>query len=177
MLRTMRLLAVPMVLLLGAACSGGDSAHNQADISFVTGMIPHHAQAIVMSGYADERAATPQVKKLATEIVATQNPEIEKMEGLLEDWDVAVPARETAASGGHSGVLSDRQLQALEASEGDAFDRLFAEQMIRHHQGAVTAARDELAEGESEKAKELAQAIVDAQNKQITELERILTGA
>lgn len=170
----MRLLVVPLVLLLGGACSDGDSARNQADITFVAGMIPHHAQAVVMSGYADGRAARAEVKKVAAEIAATQDPEIDQMESLLDDWDAARPA--SGAAGGHSGVLSDRQLQALEASEGEAFDRLFAEQMIRHHQGAVTAARDELADGESENARELAQAIIDRQNKQITELEKILTG-
>jgi len=173
--RALRILVVGLALLLvGAACSGGDPAHNQADITFVSGMIAHHAQAVVMSGYAEERAARADVNKLAAEITAAQDPEIEKMEGLLEDWDAAPQA--SGAAGGPLGMLSAPQLQALKDSEGPAFDRLFAEQMIRHHQGAVTAARDELEKGESETAKELAQAIIDRQNEQISALEKVLSG-
>ena len=67
-----------------AACGGSNddgvvssgAAHNQADVEFVQGMIPHHEQAVTMSELAASRAASPGVKALATRIQAAQAPEI-----------------------------------------------------------------------------------------------------
>lgn len=192
MIRSIRALAVPVALLLvGAACGGSDdegsgsATNNEADVSFVTGMIPHHEQAIVMSSYASEQAASADVKRIADEISANQDPEIEQMKGFLDDWGVAEPqggehgeggAMEGGGvGGGHPGMLDDEQLQSLQSAQGADFDRLFAQQMIRHHQGAITASEKELADGQSPEAKELAQTIIDQQKKEIAELEQVLT--
>lgn len=57
--------------------------HNQADITFAQGMIPHHAQAIAMSQMAVGRAGSAQVKDLAARIQGAQQPEIDEMSGWL----------------------------------------------------------------------------------------------
>ncbi len=155
------------------------SAHNEADIQFLQGMITHHAQAIEMSELALERSDNPKVTDLAERIEAAQQPEIDQMNSLLAGWGV-----EAAGGGhegghgsgsGHPGMLTEDQLAQLAAAEGTAFDRLFLEGMIGHHRGAVTSSEAELQQGESPEAKELAQAIIDAQQAEIAEMEQLLT--
>lgn len=198
--RLLPILAV--VALAGAACGASDtgssasdpapsaapaSDHNQADIGFLQGMIPHHAQAIEMSDLALERSDNPRVVDLARRINAAQGPEIEQMEGLLQQWGVKAAGGESGGGedhgghggghgggGGHEGMLSEEELMALEAAEGAEFDRSFLNGMIAHHRGAVVASQAELGEGQSPEAKELAQAIIDAQEAEIAEMEQLL---
>lgn len=192
-----RLLSVLAVVALAAvACGEGDtgsptsdpaatspaaSAHNEADIEFVQGMIPHHEQAIEMSDLALERSDNPEVVDLAERIKAAQGPEIEQMQGLLDEWGVDAGGEGHGGGhgggGGHEGMLSEEELTALGAAEGASFDRLFLNGMIAHHRGAVTTSQTELQEGESAEAKELAQAIIDAQQAEIAEMEQLLSRA
>src|SRR5882757_2612038 len=79
-------------------------AHNQADITFATDMIPHHAQAVSMSKLAAKQASSPQVKDLATRIEAAQQPEIDQMSGFLRAWDAPVPETNGPGMGGMSGM-------------------------------------------------------------------------
>lgn len=194
-----RLLSVlAVVALAGGACGGSDiaspasdpaassagvAAHNDADITFVQGMIPHHAQAIEMSDLALERSDNPEVVDLAERIRAAQGPEIEQMQGLLDEWGVEADGGE-GHGGGHGGgggmmsgegMLSGEEMSQLVTSEGTEFDRMFLGGMIAHHRGAVTAAETELQEGESAEAKELAQSIIDAQEAEIAEMEQLLS--
>lgn len=153
--------------------------HNQADIEFLQGMIPHHAQAVEMSEMALGRSDDPKIVDLAELIKAAQQPEIDQMNTLLAGWGVE------AAGGGHSGshgsaavhpgMLDDTGMAALDAAEGDEFERLFLEGMIGHHQGAVTTSQAELEGGQSPEAKELAQMIIDAQEAEIAEMEQLLS--
>lgn len=68
---------------------GSRADHNQADITFVQGMIPHHEQAVEMSELAANQASSPQVKELAATIERGQAPEIEQMRAMLAAWGVA----------------------------------------------------------------------------------------
>jgi uncharacterized protein (DUF305 family) len=72
-------------------------------------------------------------------------------------------------------MLSEEELTDLEDASGTDFDRLFLEGMIRHHQGAVAASETELDSGQSEDAKELAGAILEAQEAEIAEMETLLS--
>ena len=113
------------------------------DVAFMTGMIGHHAQALVMSGLAPENGAGPQVKTLAARIINAQKDEIAVMQAWLRDRNQPVPE---VGSGGnmadHSmhmpGMLSPEQLEELKSARGEDFDLLFLTYMIQHHQGAVT---------------------------------------
>jgi uncharacterized protein (DUF305 family) len=153
--------------------------HNDADVAFATEMIPHHAQAIHMGDMAAERARSPQVKILAAQIKAAQGPEIATMSGWLKDWGKPVPnamGGHNMGSMGHSmnGMMSNQEMGALGKATGTAFDRMWLTGMVKHHQGAVTMARTELAHGASADAKKLAQAIIDSQNKEITQMKTML---
>lgn len=65
---------------------------NSADVLFVQGMIPHHAQAIDMAALAEGRTKNAQVLKLATAIHGAQDPEIEQMTGWLKAWGKPLPS-------------------------------------------------------------------------------------
>jgi uncharacterized protein (DUF305 family) len=115
-----------------------------ADVAFVRDMALHHAQALRMSELAPDRGSDARVKALAERIAAGQGPEIAVMEAWLEARGLPVP--DTRGGPGHShdgamaGMASPEDMVRLAAAEGRAFDRLFLELMIRHHEGALQMA-------------------------------------
>ena len=121
----------------------------KADVRFMTGMIGHHAQAIVMARLAPTHGASEQVQTLAARIINAQQDEIASMQRWLRERGQHVPEIEIEGtrlmvdgSSGHgrpmAGVLTKAQIQKLDAARGVAFDRLFLTYMIQHHSGAVT---------------------------------------
>lgn len=151
-----------------------------ADVTFAQMMIPHHQQAVRMSELAGSRAADPEVIRLAGRIRAAQAPEIATMTGWLTAWGRPVPAGSPA--GGHlpgmdhgmPGMMSDTDLARLEGATGRDFDRLFLTLMIAHHEGAITMARQELADGRHAGARAMAQQIVATQQGEIDTMRKIL---
>ncbi|MTI88955.1 MAG: DUF305 domain-containing protein [Balneolaceae bacterium] len=126
----------------------------EADVKFMTGMIAHHAQALIMSRLAPENHASPQVQTLTSRIINAQKDEIKTMQAWLRDRGQPVPeihidGLELTITGvsdkpmkvDHTkmaGILSPQQLKELSEAEGKEFDRLFLKYMIYHHKGAVT---------------------------------------
>jgi uncharacterized protein (DUF305 family) len=113
----------------------------------MTGMISHHAQAVVMSKWAASYGASGSVKTLARLIEATQSDEIQIMQGWLEERNEAVPAPNRMQPASHSehsmpGMLTPAQMAELESKRGAAFDKLFLQYMIQHHEGALTMAKE-----------------------------------
>ena len=136
------------------------SQYVQADVDFMTGMIGHHAQALVMSAFAEPNGADATVRTLAARIVNAQRDEIAAMQKWLRDRGEPVITYRIEGSrltlglegqpegaplpdaGSHDhrsmpGMLSQAQLDELESARGRLFDRLFLHYMIGHHQGAV----------------------------------------
>ncbi|HET7399402.1 MAG TPA: DUF305 domain-containing protein [Intrasporangium sp.] len=155
------------------------STHNDADVAFATDMVPHHAQAVEMAELALTQATSAEVKKLATEIKAAQDPEIQAMSGWLKSWGKPVPSTMAGHGMGsmgssESGMMSSQEMDDLGKASGTGFDTMWLEMMIRHHRGAVAMAQTELGSGSSAEAKRLAQDIVDAQNKEIAEMTALL---
>lgn len=183
-MKRLALALIAMLSLLGAACGSNDTpalkegsspvAHNDADVAFAQGMIPHHEEAVEMADMALKQAASPKVKDLAGRIKEAQGPEISQMKGWLEDWNE--PAMSGSPGMQMPGMMSDAEMGQLEKAGGAAFDKLFLESMIRHHEGAVTMAREEQAKGQFPEAKVLASRIVDAQQAEITEMKGLLKG-
>lgn len=125
----------------------GQFPYSDADIDFMSGMIPHHAQAVIMARWAPTHGARPDVAVLCERIVVGQGDEIATMQQWLRDRGEAVP---DATSTKHKmkmngmehemlmpGMMTDEQMAALDKARGPEFDRLFLEGMIRHHQGAI----------------------------------------
>jgi len=156
-------------------------AQNQAGVTFATGMIPHHAQAVEMADLALTRAVDPKVKALAAKIKQAQAPEIARMSGWLANAGAPVPG----TAGGHDmsgmggkkdGMMSPDQMTDLGKATGSAFDRMWLQAMTQHHDGAVALAKDALALGISPDAKRLAQSVIDGQSAEIAEMKSILAG-
>lgn len=162
--------------------SEANEAFNNADVTFVQGMIPHHRGALVMAQLADGRAEDPRVVDLASRIEAAQEPEIETMTGWLEEWGEPVPeeAESSGAMGGmdHGGMgmegMSAEDMAALEGASGAEFDRMFLQMMVEHHRGAVEMAETEIADGAYPDAVDLAREIAESQAAEIQEMETLL---
>lgn len=116
--------------------------HTAADVQFMQGMIAHHGQAIHMSRLADTRSADPRLVRFAQKIDYSQATEIALMEGWLADRDQVVPDSTAYRTITMPGMLTADELRALALGKGTAFDRLFLELMIRHHEGALSMVAD-----------------------------------
>lgn len=134
----------------------GRTSFTADDVAFMQHMIVHHAQAVEMVELLQTRGVHPTVRRLGQRIAQSQEAEIALMRGWLSDR--GQPLEMPDMGGGHAGMdhsahaghamapsdtpimpgmLSPAQMQALAAASGPAFDRLFLEGMIRHHQGAL----------------------------------------
>ena len=186
---------------LVAACSSGESHSsmsdaskqtipesanfNATDVGFAQGMIPHHAQAVEMADLALEKSTNADVLALAKQIKASQNPEIQTMSGWLQSWGQKVPSTDSMSGGGHDmtdmggmmmdGMMTEADMEKLESSSGTAFDRLWMELMIQHHEGAVRMSEDELKDGKNPDVKALAQTIVTSQQAEISTMNSLLS--
>jgi uncharacterized protein (DUF305 family) len=162
---------------------------NDADIRFTQMMIPHHRQAVAMAELATERAQNQDVKTLAQRIKNEQDPEIQTMTGFLKAWGAPAPTADNSMSGmNHSnmnngdmsgtadmpGMMSPEQMTQLSSATGTAFDRMFLQMMIAHHQGAVTDAQREQSDGKNEQAKALASNIITTQTAEINQMQQLL---
>jgi uncharacterized protein (DUF305 family) len=126
--------------------------YTAADIHFMSGMISHHAQALVMARWAPTHDANPAVQRLAERIVNGQEDEIATMQRWLRDRRQPVPeARPTGMRMIHDGVehdmlmpgmLTEEQMKQLDEARGAKFDELFLTFMIQHHKGAVSMVKD-----------------------------------
>lgn len=159
----------------GSAAPSADASANDADIMFATMMIPHHQQAIEMSDMLlSKEDIDPRVIDLADGIKAAQQPEIDTLNGWLQEWgaDTSDMGMDSMDHGG--GMMSEEDMQALDAATGTDASELFLEQMIEHHNGAIEMAHEEVNNGQNFNATDLAQKIVDDQTAEISTMEDIL---
>jgi uncharacterized protein (DUF305 family) len=119
-----------------------------ADVHFMSGMIPHHAQAVLIAGWAPSHGARTDVRLLCERIVVAQKDEIALMQTWLRDRNQPV----VAADATHlrmkmdgvehdmlmPGMLTPEELAQLDRARGPEFDRLFLMAMIKHHEGAIS---------------------------------------
>lgn len=111
-----------------------------ADVRFMQGMIGHHAQALEMTALVEERMASPALKKLAHRIALSQADEIDMMKEWLQTRAQPLPDPHAHHAHGAAlmpGMLTAEEMARLRAAKGAAFERLFLECMIRHHDGAL----------------------------------------
>lgn len=113
--------------------------YTDADVEFITGMIPHHTQAILISSWAPSHEANQQIRNLTERIVVGQSDDLVLMKQWLGDRGKPIPE----TGGGHDhmmhmpGMLTAEQMAQLDAARGTQYDRLFLTFMIQHHQGAL----------------------------------------
>ncbi len=132
------------VLTVEEAASLEHVTHTPADVRFMQGMIPHHAQALEMAALIPERTDHEGLLLLGRRIEISQRDEIAWMTRWLERRDETAPMMGAGHAHGLGegelmpGMLSREEMDALAAARGSGFDRLFLEGMIKHHQGALT---------------------------------------
>ena len=126
--------------------------YTEADVHFISGMIGHHSQAIIMALLAATHGASQSIQTLAGRVINAQQDEIALMQQWLKDRGQRVPepsrtgVKMTMGGMTHEmsmpGMLTEAQLQELDKARGREFDELFLRYMIQHHQGAVTMVKE-----------------------------------
>lgn len=140
----------PTTIVSGSAVRSLNK-HTAADTNFMQGMIHHHAQAVEMVALLKKNTKRKDMQMLGLKIEVSQNDEMKMMRTWLKDRGEEVPMDHGGGhmmlmSGGTAdgmmrpmpGMLSDKEMKALAAARGAAFDKLFLEGMIKHHVGALT---------------------------------------
>ena len=190
-------LAIPaasaVLILALSACGSGDESHGtmsgagatsssaadgattgtSGDVAFAQMMIPHHEQAVEMADVALENdTASAEVKALAGQIKAAQDPEIQTMHGWLSQWGASPSAG--SMDHGSGGMMSDDDMSSLMGASGAEFDQMWREMMIEHHEGAVTMAQDVLDTTADPDVEKLGTAVVQGQEKEIATMQGML---
>lgn len=157
--------------------------YSQADVDFMSGMIPHHAQAVLIAGWAASHGARSDVRILCERQVVAQRDEIEFMRNWLRDRGEPVPA----ANATHHrmkmngvehdmlmpGMLTPEELARLDKARGSEWDRLFLQAMIRHHEGAIKMVDDLFASYGALQDDDVYKLASDIYADQSTEIERM----
>ena len=145
----------PLADSIGIAKARADSLrypYTAGDVQFMSHMIGHHAQALVMAGWAPTHGANAEVQRLAARIINAQTDEINIMQTWLRDRRQPVPEAKPGpmkmVMNGMEhemlmpGMLTDEQMKELDQARGKDFDKLFLRYMIQHHSGAVSMVND-----------------------------------
>lgn len=140
------------------------------DLNFIDSMVPHHEGAIQMAELALERAEHQEIRELAQAIISAQQDEITRMTAWRNDWFGSAPP-----SGGMPGmgampgmVMHSGDMHML--MNANPFDKAFIDMMIVHHEAAIAMAQQILTTTQREEIRELANAIIAAQQKEIDDM-------
>ena len=152
---------------------------NDADLAFLTGMKPHHQQAVEMSEMVLAANPPAGVAAIAKQIEGAQGPEIKQMTTMLgalgqEVGGQAHSGGQSAGMAGHEGMMSEQMMADLDGATGTEAARLYLEGMIRHHEGAIKASETELVDGAYPPALKLADEIKQGQTAEITTMQALL---
>jgi uncharacterized protein (DUF305 family) len=116
----------------------------QEDLLFLSHMIVHHRQALELAALVPSRTGREELIRFARQVDGAQRAEIDQMESLLAlaaDRGMTVPHHDPHADPPMPGLLPKAQMDAAAAATGAAFERLWLEGMIVHHEGALTMGR------------------------------------
>lgn len=152
------------------------SDHNDADVTFAQQMIMHHQQAVEMSNLTEGRTTNTAVLELAKNIETAQQPEIDTFTQWLNTWGKPLMPEGHDAAGHMPGMVDTPVLDGMKKLNGEAFDQLWLQSMLAHHQGAIAMSNAELSGGQYPAAKQLAQQIIDNQQPEIDTMQGLLKG-
>ena len=139
----------------------------RSEQAFIEGMIPHHEEAIRTAQEVLARGATtPAMKTLAENIITAQEKEVADMKAWYETWY----GKTYTNTNTYTPMMRD-----LTSLSGVALDKVFLEDMIMHHVGAIMMAQSVQPYIEHEVLKELTRAIAVTQQAEITQMQQILT--
>jgi uncharacterized protein (DUF305 family) len=150
--------------------------YTEADVKFMQGMIGHHAQALEMTALLPSRTAADGMKLLAKRIEVSQTDEIRMMQRWLESRGHESPSVHAHHAPGATlmpGMLTADEMARLAEAKGAAFDRLFLELMIRHHEGALVMVKTLLAQPGAGQDSDIFAFASDVEADQTIEIERM----
>ncbi|OYE06298.1 DUF305 domain-containing protein [Nostoc sp. 'Peltigera membranacea cyanobiont' 232] len=154
-------------------------ADTNFDLRFIDAMIPHHQGAVEMAKEAQVKSKRPEIKKLADNIIKSQNQEITQMKQWRQGWYPKAGDKPMAYNSqmGHMMEMSSDQMKGMMMSQDlgaadSEFDLRFINAMIPHHEGAVKMGQDALSKSKRPEIKKLAQEIVKAQEVEIKEMQQ-----
>jgi len=133
------------VITAEAAADVSKVDYIDTDIKFMQGMIGHHAQAIEMVAFIPTHSSRREMVLLGQRIDISQTDEIKMMQDWLRLRGQQVPGVNAMHAHGATlmpGMLSEEEMARLARANGDEFDRLFLEGMIKHHEGAITMVKE-----------------------------------
>jgi uncharacterized protein (DUF305 family) len=177
--------------LVTAGCGGNDNsaeplggetvASGQVpfDQAFIDAMVPHHREAIDMARAAQARGLSqPDLGEIASDIVSSQQREIDQMLAWREQWfgSRRLGAVLPEVLGVPESELGMEHGSADEVAGAIDVDAKFAEMMIPHHEGAIAMAEAAKERGQHDEVRDLAEAIIDAQEREIGILEEHASG-
>ena len=144
---TVRIPLLLVAVFLWTVVSGTPQkpAYTEADVTFMQGMIGHHAQALEMTALLRTRTTREDMKLLALRIDVSQKDEIKMMQQWLKDRGQAIPDEHAHHAPGAKlmpGMLSADDMKRLSDAKGADFDRLFLQFMIKHHEGALVMVKE-----------------------------------
>jgi len=132
----------------GTQAAASAKRASPADVDFMSGMIHHHGQAIVMARMAPSHGASESLRILCERIIVSQTDEIRMMQMWLrehgEEAPEPSPTGQRMKMGGMEhdmlmpGMLTPDQMKQLDEARNSEWDRLFLTFMIQHHEGALT---------------------------------------
>jgi uncharacterized protein (DUF305 family) len=173
--------ALAVAALVVAAPVSAQAKTTAADRAFVREMVPHHQMAVEMAEMARMKADHRRIRTLAKSIIEAQNAEIRQLTAIRKGLKVKpLPSGHDE----HEAMMRDAETLGLtmdeigmsmdmdELEDAKPFDKAFIDMMITHHQGAIRMARAELAKGGNAQLRAIARAIVSAQKREITDLNR-----
>ncbi len=141
----------------------------KSEREFLEGMIPHHQEAVDTAEEVIARGGSiPEIKKLAKDIVAAQEKEITMMKEWYQGWfgQPYVDRPEAYAP----------MMRDLSSLSGAALDKVFLEDMVMHHTGAVMMAQSVQPYIEHREMTDLTKAIVETQTEEIDLMKKLLLG-
>jgi len=152
--------------------SSPNAASAPYDLQFLDTMSGHHQAAIEMARPVETKAQHAELKELARNIIRDQEREISQMKEWRNQWFKDKPQAMNMEMPGMMDSMKGMDMKGMNAATGNAFDLMFIDMMTAHHQGAVTMAREALTRAEHPEIKRLAQAIIDAQDKEIAQMSK-----
>jgi uncharacterized protein (DUF305 family) len=139
------------------------------DVGFTTFFITHHRMAIEMADQVLARGADADVKAIARQIREAQTKEIMDMQEIRGSRGAPVDPPAPPPD-----PFMEEAMAKMRAASGAPLDRLFLENMIPHHGAGLPPAKRARPNLSSQKARELARDIFDAQSMEVGEMHTLL---
>ena len=139
------------------------------DLQFIDTMTKHHQMAVTMSDMAVQKASDAKVKEFGRKGAADQKKDIDRLSAWRGQW---YPNSVDSASMQLPGTSSmNMDMSHMQNTSGHAFDMMFVDMMIPHHNGAIEMSRDAMQKAQRQELKDFAQETIAKQEKEIAELE------